>query len=82
MQTRLSEGSFTLDLPAAFSAFDLLAFGGLDLRDLPLLDRKVILREVLPTVGPVRYSDHVATQGQAMYQQVTAMRLEGIVTVG
>ena len=68
-----------LDLPAVFYAFDLLGFAGLDLRDLPLLDRKALLREVLPTVGPVRYSDHVATQGQAMYEQVTAMRLEGIV---
>ncbi len=68
-----------LDLPAAFYAFDLLAFAGLDLRDLPLIARKAILREVLPTVGPVRYSDHVETQGQAMYEQVTAMRLEGIV---
>ena len=68
-----------LDLPAVFYAFDLLGFAGLDLRELPLLDRKALLREVLPTVGPVRYSDHVATQGQAMYEQVTAMRLEGIV---
>ena len=68
-----------LDLPAVLYAFDLLAFAGLDLRNLPLLARKAILREVLPTVGPVRYSDHVATQGQAMYDQVTAMRLEGIV---
>ena len=68
-----------LDLPAVFYAFDLLAFAGLDLRNLPLLARKEILREVLPTVGPVRYSHHVATQGQAMYDQVTAMRLEGIV---
>ena len=68
-----------LDLPAVFYAFDLLGFAGLDLRDLPLLARKALLREVLPTVGPVRYSDHVATQGQAMYEQVTAMRLEGIV---
>ena len=68
-----------LDLPAAFYAFDLLAFGGLDLRDLPLLARKAVLREVLPMVGPVRFSDHIATQGQAMYEQVTAMRLEGLV---
>ena len=68
-----------LDLPAAFYAFDLLAFGGLDLRNLPLLARKAVLREVLPTVGPVRFSDHIATQGQAMYEQVTAMRLEGLV---
>ena len=68
-----------LDLPAAFYAFDLLAFGGLDLRNLPLLARKAVLREVLPMVGPVRFSDHIATQGQAMYEQVTAMRLEGLV---
>ena len=68
-----------LDLPAVFYAFDLLAFAGMDLRDLPLVARKALLREVLPTVGPVRYSDHVETQGQAMYEQVMAMRLEGIV---
>jgi len=68
-----------LDLPAVFYAFDLLAFGGLDLRDLPLVARKDILRELLPTVGPIRYSDHIETEGQAMYEQVTAMRLEGIV---
>ena len=68
-----------VDLPAVFYAFDLLAFGGLDLRDLPLVARKDILREVLPTVGPIRYSDHIETEGQAMYEQVTTMRLEGIV---
>ena len=79
LQRKSAIARAALDLPAAFYAFDLLAFGGLDLRDLPLLARKAVLREVLPTVGPVRYSDHVATQGEAMYEQVTAMRLEGIV---
>ena len=79
LQRKSAIARAALDLPAAFYAFDLLAFGGLDLRDLPLLARKAVLREVLPTVSPVRYSDHVATQGEAMYEQVTAMRLEGIV---
>ena len=69
----------TLDLPAVFYAFDLLAFGGLDLRDLPLVSRKELLRAVLPSVGPVRYSDHIPVRGEAMYKQVTDMRLEGIV---
>ena len=69
----------TLDLPAVFYAFDLLAFGGLDLRDLPLVSRKELLREVLPSAGPIRYSDHIPVQGEAMYRQVTDMRLEGIV---
>ncbi len=69
----------TLDLPAVFYAFDLLAFGGLDLRDLPLVSRKELLGEVLPSVGPIRYSDHIAVRGEAMFKQVTDMRLEGIV---
>ena len=79
LQQKSAIARAVVDLPAAFYAFDLLAFGGFDLRDLPLLARKAILREVLPTVGPVRYSDHIEVEGEAMYQQVTAMRLEGIV---
>ena len=79
LQRKSAIARAALDLPAAFYAFDLLAFGGLDLRDLPLLARKAILREALPTVGPIRYSDHIETEGQAMYEQVTGMRLEGIV---
>ena len=79
LQRKSAIARAALDLPAAFYTFDLLAFGGLDLRDLPLLARKAILREALPTVGPIRYSDHIETEGQAMYEQVTGMRLEGIV---
>jgi len=69
----------TLELPAVYYAFDLLGFMGLDLRPLPLLERKALLREMLPTVGPVRYSEHIPEQGEAMYEQVTSMRLEGVV---
>ena len=32
-----------------------------------------------PPSGPIRYSDHIETQGEAMYAQVTEMGLEGIV---
>jgi bifunctional non-homologous end joining protein LigD len=69
----------SVELPAIYWAFDLLALEGYDLRGLPLRTRKELLRVVLPTVGPIRYSDHVATQGEALFEQVTAMRLEGIV---
>jgi bifunctional non-homologous end joining protein LigD len=69
----------SVELPATYYAFDLLALEGYDLRGLSLLDRKGLLREVLPTVGPIRYSDHIAAQGEAMYVQVGQMRLEGIV---
>lgn len=65
--------------PATYFVFDLLAFGGLDLRPLPLLARKEILRAVLPTVGPVRYSEHVEREGEAVFARVAAMGIEGVV---
>ena len=79
LQQKSAIARAVVDLPATFYAFDLLVFAGLDLRDLPLLARKAILRGALPTVGPIRYSDHIEVEGEAMYKQVTAMRLEGIV---
>jgi bifunctional non-homologous end joining protein LigD len=69
----------SVELPAIYYAFDLLGLEGYDLRGVPLLERKALLRDLLPTVGPIRYSDHIAEQGEAMYAQVTQMRLEGIV---
>ena len=66
-------------LPATYYAFDLLGLEGRDLRGLPLLKRKDILRKILPTVGPVRYSDHIAERGQAMFETVRGLGLEGIV---
>lgn len=66
-------------LPAIYHAFDILALEGLDLRPLPLVERKTILRDVHPTVGPIRYADHIAEKGEAMYAQVDRMGLEGIV---
>jgi len=69
----------SVELPAIYYAFDLLALEGRDLRGVPLLERKALLRDLLPTVGPIRYADHIAEQGEAMYAQVTTMKLEGIV---
>lgn len=68
-----------VELPTTFYAFDLLGLEQFDLRDLPLVRRKDILREVVPEVGAVRYLDHIETQGEAMLEHVTKMGLEGIV---
>lgn len=69
----------TLELPATYYAFDLLAVGGRDTRALPLVARKELLKSALPTVGPIRFSDHVDEHGEAVYRRVTALGLEGIV---
>jgi bifunctional non-homologous end joining protein LigD len=68
-----------LELPASLYAFDLLYFEGFDLRRLRLLDRKALLRSMLPTVGPLRFSEHVAAQGEAMFAAAERMGLEGVV---
>ncbi len=63
--------------PATLFAFDLVSFEGRDLRPLPLLERKALLARVLPPAGPLRYSDHIEEQGEAFFEQVAAMGLEG-----
>ena len=43
------------------------------------MERKALLRELLPTVGPIRFSDHVAEHGEALWEKVGELGLEGIV---
>lgn len=69
----------SVELPATFYAFDLLALDGVDLRRLPLLERKQILADVVPPLGPLRYADHVEGEGEALFERATAAGLEGIV---
>jgi bifunctional non-homologous end joining protein LigD len=65
--------------PATLYLFDLIAVEGFDVRPLPLEKRKAMLRKILPEAGPLRYSEHFATDGEALYEQAVAMGLEGIV---
>jgi bifunctional non-homologous end joining protein LigD len=68
-----------VEFPATFYAFDLLAFEDFDVRPVPLIRRKELLKDVVPALGIVRYLDHIETEGEAFLAQVTAMGLEGIV---
>jgi bifunctional non-homologous end joining protein LigD len=65
--------------PASLFAFDLLSVGGLDLRPLPLSERKAVLAALAPRLGPLRFADHVETEGEALYREATASGLEGVV---
>ena len=59
--------------------FDCPALDGHDLRRLPLLERKALLKSFLPPLGPVRFGDHVLAHGEAFFDAASAERLEGIV---
>ncbi len=65
--------------PALFYVFDLLALAGFDLRPLPLVKRKAILQRMLPPAGAIKYLDHFPNEGEALYEQVVKLGLEGIV---
>jgi bifunctional non-homologous end joining protein LigD len=69
----------SLEAPTTFFAFDLLGFGEFDLRPLPLVERKTFLRRILPTVGAVPYVEHFEEEGEALFERVRDLRLEGIV---
>lgn len=68
-----------LENPATFFAFDLLTVEDFDLRSLPLLARKTLLRKLLPPAGLLRYLEHFETDGELLYQQVQKMGLEGVI---
>src|SRR6266566_5725472 len=67
-----------VEFPATFYAFDLLAFEDFDVRPVPLVRRKELLKDVVPALGIVRYLDHIETEGEAFLKQVTDLGLEGI----
>ena len=66
-------------ISTTFFAFDLLGYDGLDLRPLPLIKRKELLRRALPEDGAIKYLDHFEGDGVALYQHTLKLGLEGIV---
>jgi bifunctional non-homologous end joining protein LigD len=62
----------------AYYIFDLLYLEGYDLRSLPLLRRKSILKTIIPALPRIRYSDHIHENGKAFFELAKQNRLEGI----
>ena len=64
-----------------FYAFDLLYFDGEDVSQYPLVARKEALRRILRRAprGRIRYTEHVAEEGERLFSELEAMQLEGMV---
>jgi len=66
--------------PQHFYAFDILWLDGKDLRGLPLVKRKQVLRRVVPIQpAPLLYADHFDARGVDLFRVVCESDLEGIV---
>lgn len=68
-----------IEVPVVFYSFDLLALAGRDVRELGLEKRKELLRQLVPKLGLLRFSDHIEKNGVALFDAVTESNAEGIV---
>ena len=62
--------------PQHFYAFELLWLNGRDLRELPLIERRRLVRTLV--CSPVLYADHIEARGLDLFQAACSQDLEGI----
>jgi bifunctional non-homologous end joining protein LigD len=67
------------EVPVYYYIFDVLWAGERDVRPLPLRERKRILRDLLTFTGPLRFTEHIDTDGEAYYRQACASGWEGVI---
>src|ERR1035441_2957174 len=66
-------------VPVIYYAFDLLYVDDLDLRRVPLEQRKQLLEERIINGNALRFSDHYPEKGIALFEAAAQKGLEGIV---
>ncbi len=62
-----------------YYAFDILWCDGRDVRGMPLIQRKALLKNILPSNGLLQFSDHVENHGEKLFEQMKKQGLEGMV---
>ncbi|HEY0610292.1 MAG TPA: DNA ligase D [Chitinophaga sp.] len=64
-----------------YMVFDLLYLNGEDLRQMPLIERKTLLQEVVKQLGDstVQYSEHVMDDGEKLFKKAAQKGWEGII---
>ena len=68
-----------LSAPLIYQVFDLLYLNGHSTTELPLIQRKELLKEALVESDHVRYCDHVEGEGKAFFEAVSKQELEGMI---
>jgi len=67
------------EVPVCYYVFDVLWADDRDVRRLPLRERKQILRKLLAFAGPLRFTEHKNTDGEAYFRQACASGWEGVI---
>lgn len=61
-----------------YCVFDMLFLGGQDVREKPLLERKGLLKQMLPRTSLLHYSEHIKEKGIAFFNKAKRAGLEGV----
>lgn len=61
-----------------YFVFDMLYYDGHDLTSLPLYRRKALLKQLLPPLPHIVYSEHIEEKGIDMFRHIHKLGIEGI----
>ncbi|MFP3594015.1 DNA ligase D [Chryseobacterium sp. SIMBA_038] len=67
------------NLALVYQVFDLLWLNGHSTEELPLIQRKELLKEALIETDVIKYCDHIPEKGTAFFNQMKKMQLEGMI---
>ncbi|MCL8535703.1 DNA ligase D [Chryseobacterium gallinarum] len=62
-----------------YQVFDLLWLNGHSTENLPLIQRKELLKEALVETDTIKYCDHIPEKGIDFFEQMKKMKLEGMI---
>ncbi|WP_313001768.1 DNA ligase D [Chryseobacterium gleum] len=65
--------------PLVYQVFDLLWLNGHSTEELPLIQRKELLKEALIETDTIKYCDHISEKGIEFFKQMKKMQLEGMI---
>jgi len=73
--------NYNKDTPGSlrFFVFDMLFLNGHSMLDLPLLERKSLIPEVVEDLDMVQYCDHIEGMGTAFYKKAIDSGMEGVI---
>lgn len=79
MNLQKEEEAIGTGVKVAIYLFDLLFFEGRDLRHLPLIERKKILKKSFKFKNPIFYTEHVVKEGEKYFKTACKKGWEGVI---
>jgi bifunctional non-homologous end joining protein LigD len=62
-----------------YYVFDMLFLNGHNMMDLPLLERKSLIPEVINNISGLVYCDHIESMGTSFYKRALELGMEGVI---